>query len=220
MVIAAHLTHWAPPAGWMFVLLCTCSCPRPPLLQRWWSSCHLRPDAWGSGSEQFLVCPTQSSTQQWSLTQLCTSAARILRGRLLTLGATRTQQSLEDLQENNNSIGVFRLLMTDILYLCVMITSAVPWSESTWRTNAARPEIRTKCFTETVDFLKHIYICILPQIVPVTSGTFWVHYVFSILCHSWVKCISMNTTGSSDGLFPHGCMPGSQSWSTAVFYII
>lgn len=105
----------------MFVLLCTCSCPRPPLLQRWWSSCHLRPHAWGSGSEQFLVRPTQSPTEQWSLTQLCTSAAQILRGRLLTLGATRTQQSLEDLQENDNSVGVFLLLMTDILYLFTVL---------------------------------------------------------------------------------------------------
>lgn len=102
----------------------------------------------------------------------------------MTLGATRTQQSLEDLQENDNSVGVFLLLMTDILYLCVMITSAVPCSESAWRTNAAIPEIRTKCFTETVDLKKYIYIYILPQIVPVTSVTFWVQYVFSILCHS------------------------------------
>lgn len=41
--------------------------------------------------------------------------------------------------------------------------------------------------------------------------------VYSLLCQSGVKCINMNTTISSDGLFPYGGAPDSQLWSTADF---
>lgn len=231
---AAHLTHWAWPAGWgapqrwccpPTARLGTGSCPRPPSLPQWWSSCHRKPGAWGLGSEQGVVCAwtTGRSTQNWSLTPLCTAATRTHQGRCLTPGATQTRWPSAPLQEDGNSIMVFCFSCLGQTYCrCVYETGArlsvcllslpVPLDAATWRTNAATPEIQRNDFTQT---RTSPYILLYCHRLFLSHRWHFGYNVFSLLlCQSGVKCNNMNTTSSSDGLFPYGGTPDSQSWST------
>lgn len=185
---AAHLTHWAWPAGcgtpqrWCcspYAPLGTSSCRRPPLLPPWWSSCHRRPGAWGSGSEKGVVRPwtTGSSTRNWSLIPLCTAATHIRRGRCLTQEATRTRWPSESLQEDTDSIMDCWFSRLYTVGVCLLYLR-VPLDEATRRTDAATPEKQRNDFTQTHT---HTHFSLgprtRPQLVPASLVTFWVQCV-------------------------------------------
>ena len=103
---AAHLTLWARPAGPLAqtqsgspdTRLGTSTCQRPPLLPRWWSSCHQRPGAWGEPCVVW-TCTTGSSSPKQRVTPLCTAGAHSHPGRCLAPEASRRHWPPEILLE-------------------------------------------------------------------------------------------------------------------------
>lgn len=91
----SRLADWWEPENWCYSAtsqLGTSTHQRPHASQLQWSSCHLRPGGGLSEWDQVAVFAwtTDSSTQRWHLTPLCTEGTRTHQQRCLTPAATQT----------------------------------------------------------------------------------------------------------------------------------